>query len=393
MDNLTHSIIGAAFARSLPKRMQRPEIYWASVLGNNIPDADVLIRLVPGTDALDYLVHHRGWSHTFLLAPFFGLLAAYVARKIAGLKETGLSVIGIGILGCFMHVGADFMNSYGVHPFSPFSNTWYFGDSIYIVEPLLWFTLVPYLAQETLRRSSRVGWWVLTIPMIGLIWWFPGFTPGRSAFLTGFLAISAAVAIGLKSSKGRTAVVTALLILTYGGFGFAGYRSRQIARGYWQSATEATETLIDVSSNPQPGNPACWIIWLAAKTGTEYRTRSAVVSLWPERFSTEECGGLGGKAHTADLVPSNFPPGHGIVWERESRIAVAEFESLRERSATFRYFLHFARFPFIQKVPGGGTIVGDLRFDREVGRGFAEFEIPADEKGVPVDGPWTPPFH
>ena len=42
------------------------------------------------------------------------------------------------LLGTLLHLSMDALNSYGVHLFWPFENRWFYGDSVFIVEPLYW---------------------------------------------------------------------------------------------------------------------------------------------------------------------------------------------------------------------------------------------------------------
>ncbi len=51
----------------------------------------------------------------------------------------------MSIFGTFLHLGMDFLNSYGVHPFWPVENGWFYGDSMFIVEPLYWAAAAPLL--------------------------------------------------------------------------------------------------------------------------------------------------------------------------------------------------------------------------------------------------------
>ena len=87
MDNLTHSIIGFGAGelihRSLPREVEdRAQqvrhrlLLVACALASNFPDLDlVLNNLLP--PPLGYLLHHRGHTHTALLAiPQARLLAA-----------------------------------------------------------------------------------------------------------------------------------------------------------------------------------------------------------------------------------------------------------------------------------------------------------------------------
>ncbi|WP_370466973.1 metal-dependent hydrolase, partial [Salmonella enterica] len=49
-----------------------------------------------------------------------------------------MQLAAIACLATLLHIALDFTNSYGVHPFWPFDNRWYYGDAVFIVEPLFW---------------------------------------------------------------------------------------------------------------------------------------------------------------------------------------------------------------------------------------------------------------
>ena len=53
-----------------------------------------------------------------------------------------------------LHIGMDFTNNYGVHPFWPLSNRWFYGDAVFIAEPLLWAACAPlaFTFRTTLAR-------------------------------------------------------------------------------------------------------------------------------------------------------------------------------------------------------------------------------------------------
>ena len=39
------------------------------------------------------------------------------------------------------HVALDLLNNYGVRLLMPFSNRWFYGDAVFIIDPWLWLTL------------------------------------------------------------------------------------------------------------------------------------------------------------------------------------------------------------------------------------------------------------
>src|SRR5450830_2180671 len=78
MDNITHSVIGLATGellhRSLPPEPQEPAqrtrralFLFTAWFASNAPDLDlILTRLLPSP--FGYMLHHRGHTHTLLLA-------------------------------------------------------------------------------------------------------------------------------------------------------------------------------------------------------------------------------------------------------------------------------------------------------------------------------------
>ncbi|MBF6907484.1 metal-dependent hydrolase, partial [Acinetobacter baumannii] len=59
------------------------------------------------------------------------------------------------VLGLGLHLGMDALNVYGVHPFAPFDPRWYYGDMVFIVEPVFWLALGTPLAAQVAGRTWR----------------------------------------------------------------------------------------------------------------------------------------------------------------------------------------------------------------------------------------------
>ena len=159
MDNLTHSIIGFGVGevvhRSLPdeadprsQRVRHRLLLVSCALASNFPDLDLFLgKLLP--DPLGYLLHHRGHTHTALMAlPQALLLAALLwlcwpsARVLlrASVPARWGLVVSI-VAGLALHLLMDFTNSYGIHPWHPFDGRWLYGDMVFIVEPLFWVAI------------------------------------------------------------------------------------------------------------------------------------------------------------------------------------------------------------------------------------------------------------
>src|SRR5687768_17156107 len=92
MDNVTHTLAGLLLAESAVRLRARaagaePSARWrtvaslSSMVAANLPDADLLYTGVGG-DRLAYMLHHRGHTHTILLAIVGGILAWGIASLL-----------------------------------------------------------------------------------------------------------------------------------------------------------------------------------------------------------------------------------------------------------------------------------------------------------------------
>src|SRR5690606_31001838 len=144
MDNATHSLAGVFLAQCALGRQSEPErarlwlpFHLAGVLGSNLPDLDfVYTSLTEGK--LGYLLHHRGHTHTAPIAVLLGVgLAGVLAwslrrRGVPLRSRTAAWLYGLAGVATLLHIAMDFGNGYGVHPWWPFDNRWFYGDAIFI---------------------------------------------------------------------------------------------------------------------------------------------------------------------------------------------------------------------------------------------------------------------
>jgi len=162
MDNVTHSLAGLALSEAAVRlRAARsgaqPWPHWraiaafSSVIAANLPDFDLLYTGTGG-DRLRYMLHHRGYSHTIVAAIACAVLlwgAVWLVwrwreRKPLPHADAGW-LLALIVVSTLSHLALDWTNSYGVHPFWPFSNAWRYGDAVFIVEPWFWVASVPAL--------------------------------------------------------------------------------------------------------------------------------------------------------------------------------------------------------------------------------------------------------
>ena len=147
MDNLAHSLAGAALGETGLK--QKTGLGMATlVIAANLPDIDVLGLLFG-----ENLAWRRGWTHgpvAMLVLP--PLLAGAMVLFDRWQERRGKRpaerlplhfgwLVALAYLGWASHPLLDFMNTYGIRLLMPFSERWFYGDTLFIVDVWLWTAL------------------------------------------------------------------------------------------------------------------------------------------------------------------------------------------------------------------------------------------------------------
>jgi inner membrane protein len=156
MDNLCHTLTGAALGEAGLKRETR----FGNVvlmIASNLPDLDVLIyaTAIPG------VAFRRGWTHGVLAQALLPVLlaAAFTAidrwRPARGTAPPARAraLLALSYLGVVVHVAMDWLNNYGVRLLKPFSDRWFYGDAVFIIDPWLWLLLGSGVFLARQRRS------------------------------------------------------------------------------------------------------------------------------------------------------------------------------------------------------------------------------------------------
>jgi inner membrane protein len=404
VDNLTHTLIsalvGEAIHRSTPasptltESSRRNLAIGVMVIGGNLPDADVLYTGWAGT-TLDYLLHHRGHTHTIVGALILSLLL-FVAvrlwwryRKVDAHPADIRFLVVLVVLAPLLHIALDFTNSYGVHPFWPADNHWYYGDAVFIVEPLLWACSTPLLFTLRSRVTRAVVALVLAVG-IGLSW-FSGLVPASLAALLTLLTVGLA-AVG-RFAPARIAVaagVAAWLVVTAAFVATSRMADTQVDT--LLADDFPTARTLDTVLTPTPVNPVCREVLTVALVGDRYVARSGFHSLAPGWIPADRCAQLGLRGTpTAPLVPVAQPSTDEMAWVGELSIAANLPASLAQDYCAVDALLQFARVPWAAPR-GAGWVVGDLRYDREPELGLAEVEVgPSMDECPRFGAPWVPP--
>jgi inner membrane protein len=165
VDNLTHTLVGAALGEAGLKR--RTGLGMATLMiAANLPDVDVLS--IPFTDSLAF---RRGWTHGPLALVVLPVLLAVAvvgwdrlqtrrgSRPPDRLPVRPAQVLLLAVVGTLSHPFLDWLNTYGIRLAMPFSHEWFYGDAIFIIDPWIWAALglSLVLARRRARRAAVSG--------------------------------------------------------------------------------------------------------------------------------------------------------------------------------------------------------------------------------------------
>ena len=137
MDNVCHSFAGAAIAHCGWAR-RAPRATVLAIVAANIPDVDAFTYFF--ADAPTAVWFRRGWTHGLpaLVAWALGLAALFgwIARR-RGEPATWRTYLPLAFLAVASHPALDWLNTYGVRLLMPFSDRWFYGDTLFIVDLVL----------------------------------------------------------------------------------------------------------------------------------------------------------------------------------------------------------------------------------------------------------------
>ncbi len=148
MDPVTHTLVGASLAATGLKK--RSALGTATLLiGANLPDIDMLSYVAGPTTALWF---RRGATHgvlAVLVLPFVltGLmigwdrLARRRQRPLHTPRVVPREILKLAASAIATHPLLDFLNTYGMRWLMPFSDTWSYADTLFIVDPWIWAML------------------------------------------------------------------------------------------------------------------------------------------------------------------------------------------------------------------------------------------------------------
>ena len=396
MDNLTHTLIGVlvgeTVARSLqsdpvglPAQTRRNVLVTLAAVGSNLPDADLVYSFFGAK--VNYLLHHRGHTHTIVGALALAALTAAVLHwwlRRRGWRASGRdwmwnagTLLGTALL----HIAMDATNNYGVHPFWPFDNRWFYGDSVFIIEPLLWAACVPLMF---LLRTMVARVLVAISALGGIALGLGTGTMNAWSLCALGIVILALAWIGWRASPRRAvwAGVSVWLAVTLVFIATGRVATQHVAM--LARASFPHMQLIDAVTTPLPANPLCWEVLLVQTQGDAVALRRGVLALAPSVLPASACPVR--RVHlptTAPLQAIALPDSATLTWHGEVVSSRAQLIELTRTNCEVAALMRFARVPWVSEEP---HVAGDLRYDQEAAIGFAEVEI----RDPPVCPAWIP---
>lgn len=161
MDNLAHTLVGAALGMAGLKRKTGLGLA-TLMIAANLPDLDAFGLLVG-----ENLAWRRGLTHGPIALAVLPLLLAFVmvafdrwqtrrgSRPGDRLPVQFGWILVLGYIGILSHPLLDFLNTYGIRCLMPFSEQWFYGDVLFIIDVWMWSVLG--IAIWLSRRREKLG--------------------------------------------------------------------------------------------------------------------------------------------------------------------------------------------------------------------------------------------
>ena len=309
MDTLTHALSGALLARatapenapprSIPRRVA------AGFFACAAPDLDFVIGFA---GPVEYLLWHRGVTHSLVLLPLWALAFSWILAKL--LREPGgwRALYGVTALALGLHILGDVITSFGTMVLAPFSD-WRAGiGTTFIIDP--WFS---------------------------------------SIILAGLLAC----AVFYRSRW--PAVAASVLLVGYVGFQFL-QKQNALDLGLEYAKSMGLRDA-HITAQPRPVSPFNWTVFVS----DDQAHRFSHINL----HRNEPKPYRPGDGFVA-RIDSPYMPVEQAIWVTRSRYGETDRELIRQawNSDALGFFRWFADLPAFDGVSDGSTCVwfADLRF-------------------------------
>jgi inner membrane protein len=309
VDTLTHALSGALLARatapkdapprSVPRRVA------AGFFACAAPDLDFVIGFV---GPVEYLLTHRGVTHSFVLLPAWALILSWILAKL--LREPGgwRALYGVTALALLTHIVGDLITSFGTMILAPLSD---------------W--------RAAIGTTFIIDLWFSGIILIGLI--------GSAVFYRSRIP----------------AVAASIALAGYVGFQYV-QRERALDLGKEYAKSIGLRDA-RIAVHPRPVSPFNWTVFVSDDE-THRFAHVNLVREEPRRYQP-------GEGFIA-RIDSPYLPVEQAIWVTRPRYGHTDVSVIKEawNSEALSFFRWFADMPAFDGVSEGSTCIWftDLRF-------------------------------
>jgi membrane-bound metal-dependent hydrolase YbcI (DUF457 family) len=169
-DNITHGLAAVLLAQAGLRQRYGALATAALLVGSELPDFDALFEL---GGAVTGFVHHRGITHSLLGGAGLALLGAALLHSVWR-SHPYWRVTWLVYLGVLLHIGMDYLTSYGTQIFLPFDAGHYTADTLFIVDftysglMITGLLLVRMLRRQRQERYGRAS--LIWMGVGGIVW-------------------------------------------------------------------------------------------------------------------------------------------------------------------------------------------------------------------------------
>jgi inner membrane protein len=207
----------------------------------------------------------RGWTHGVLAMAVLPALLAWVMHRVDKVRCRRIPaaqpipvgrLLGMSYVAVLSHPALDWLNTYGVRLLMPFDGRWFYGDSLFIIDPWVWLLLgTCVVLAHSGSRSKSAGWIALAVISTILVTGIPGLPLGMRGIWCLGLAVIAGLRVwgGLQSQLQRVATVCLTLAAVYiaGMIGISQLARTQVVEWARDKGLDSVEIMV----SPVPVDP------------------------------------------------------------------------------------------------------------------------------------------
>jgi inner membrane protein len=154
-------VLGACIGEAIAGKQLGKKAMLIGAAAQSLPDIDFVAAL--WNDPAEYLLAHRGFTHSILFALLAVVLGTLLAQRVSKKKQLP-SAMWVFLFGSELgaHLLLDVFNNYGVGLFEPFSHGRISLNALFVVDPF--FSIWPLLSSLVLlvltrHHFRRSFWW------------------------------------------------------------------------------------------------------------------------------------------------------------------------------------------------------------------------------------------